>query len=48
MTGGEVARSCADVDEAVMNYAEMKAVASGNPLIKEKWMLMLMSASYNY
>ena len=36
MTGGEVARSCADVDEAVMNYAEMKAVASGNPLIKEK------------
>lgn len=36
MTGGDVARSCADVDEAVMNYAEMKAVASGNPLIKEK------------
>lgn len=36
MTGGDVARTCIDVDEAVMNYAEMKAVASGNPLIKEK------------
>ena len=36
MTGGDVARTCADVDETVMNYAEMKAVASGNPLIKEK------------
>ncbi len=36
MTGGDVARSCADIDEAVLNYAEMKAVASGNPLIKEK------------
>ncbi|MDD3414206.1 MAG: DEAD/DEAH box helicase family protein [Lachnospiraceae bacterium] len=36
MTGGDVARSCTDVDEAVLNYAEMKAIASGNPLIKEK------------
>ena len=36
MTGGDVARTCADVDETVMNYAEMKVVASGNPLIKEK------------
>ncbi len=36
MTGGDVARTCADIDEAVLNYAEMKAVASGNPLIKEK------------
>ena len=36
MTNGEVARSCADIDEAVLNYAEMAAIASGNPLIKEK------------
>jgi len=36
MTSGDVARSCTDVDEAVLNYAEMKAIASGNPLIKEK------------
>jgi len=36
MTDGEVARSCTDIDEAVLNYAEMAAIASGNPLIKEK------------
>ena len=36
MTDGDVARSCADIDEAVLNYAEMAAIASGNPLIKEK------------
>lgn len=31
-----IERSCEDVDEAVMTYAEMKAIASDNPLIKEK------------
>lgn len=36
MTTGDVARTCTDVDETVLNYAEMKAIASGNPLIKEK------------
>lgn len=36
MTDGAVARSCTDIDEAVLNYAEMAAIASGNPLIKEK------------
>ena len=36
MTSGDVARTCTDIDEAVLNYAEMKAVASGNPLIKRK------------
>ncbi|MBE6035570.1 MAG: hypothetical protein E7222_12870 [Clostridiales bacterium] len=36
MTNGEVARTCNDIDEAVLNYAEMAAIASGNPLIKEK------------
>lgn len=36
MTNGNVARTCTDIDEAVLNYAEMAAIASGNPLIKEK------------
>lgn len=36
MTNGDVARTCTDIDEAVLNYAEMKAIASGDPLIKEK------------
>lgn len=36
MTNDNVPRSCTDIDEAVLNYAEMKAIASGNPLIKEK------------
>lgn len=36
MSTGDVARTCEDIDEAVLNYAEMKAVASDNPLIKEK------------
>lgn len=36
MTNGDVARTCTDIDEAVLNYAEMAAIASGNPLIKEK------------
>lgn len=36
MTSGDVARNCADIDEAVLNYAEMVAISSGNPLIKEK------------
>ncbi|MEG2039027.1 MAG: helicase C-terminal domain-containing protein, partial [Oscillospiraceae bacterium] len=29
-------RHCEDVDEAVLGYAEAQAIASGNPLIKEK------------
>lgn len=29
-------RSCEDIDEAILNYAEVQAIASGNPLIKEK------------
>ncbi len=36
MSNGEVGRECADVDETVLNYAQMKAAASDNPLIKEK------------
>ena len=29
-------RSCEDVDEAALSYAEVKALATGNPYIKEK------------
>ena len=36
MTSRELARDCEDVDETVLNFAEIKAVASGNPLIMEK------------
>lgn len=53
MTSKVVARNCEDVDEATLSYAEIKAVATGNPLIKEKMeldnevsKLKLMKASY--
>ncbi len=36
MTSKELARNCEDIDETVLNFAEIKAVASGNPLIMEK------------
>lgn len=36
MTSKAVGRSCEDIDEATLSYAEIKAVATGNPLIKEK------------
>ena len=36
MTSKITGRSCDDVDEATLSYAEIKAVATGNPLIKEK------------
>ena len=29
-------RSCEDVDETALSYAEIKALCAGNPLIKEK------------
>lgn len=35
-TSRELARICEDIDEVVLNFAEIKAVASGNPLIMEK------------
>jgi hypothetical protein len=31
-----VARSADNIDEAALSYAEIKALATGNPLIKEK------------
>ena len=36
MTSKSPARSCDDIDEAALSYAEVKALAAGNPLIKEK------------
>lgn len=36
MSGDVAGRSCADVDEMVLNYSEMQAIASGDPRIKEK------------
>lgn len=36
MSGNATARSCEDVDEAVLNYSEMQALATGDERIKEK------------
>lgn len=36
MTSKSPARSCEDLDEAALSYAEVKALAAGNPMIKEK------------
>ena len=36
MTSKSPARTCNDVDETALSYAEVKALATGNPLIKEK------------
>lgn len=54
MTSKSVSRSCEDIDEATLSYAEIKAVATGNPLIKEKMQLdndvqrlKLLKASYD-
>ena len=36
MNGSSSARSCEDMDEAVLNYSQMQALASGDDRIKEK------------
>ena len=36
MTSKSPVRSCEDVDEAALTYAEVKALATGNPYIKQK------------
>ena len=36
MTSKSPVRSCEDVDEAALTYAEVKALATGNPYIREK------------
>lgn len=54
MTSKSPVRSAEDIDEATLNYAEIKALASGNPKIKEKMdldiqvnKLKLAKANYN-
>ena len=54
MISRAVSRTCEDIDEATLSYAEIKAVATGNPLIKEKMeidndvqRLKLLKASYD-
>ena len=54
MTSKAVSRSCEDIDEATLSYAEIKAVATGNTLIREKMeidndvqRLKLLKASYD-
>ncbi len=39
MTSRAVSRTCEDIDEATLSYAEIKAVATGNPKIREKMQL---------
>ena len=39
MTSKSSVRSCEDVDEAALSYAEVKALATGNPAVKEKMSL---------
>jgi hypothetical protein len=41
MSGKNPSREMEDVDETVLNYAEVKAIATGNPLIKRKMELDL-------
>lgn len=36
MTSKSPARTCDDLDDAALSYAEVKALAAGNPLIKKK------------
>jgi hypothetical protein len=39
MTSKSPLRTCEDIDESVLSYAEIKAICTGNPLIKEKMAL---------
>lgn len=41
MTSKSPVRSAEDVDEQALSYAEIKALASGNPMIKERWISTL-------
>jgi len=54
MTSKSIARNAEDIDETVLSFAEVKALATGNPLIKEKMdidnevsRLTLLKSSYN-
>ncbi len=37
MTSKSPVRSCQDVDEAALSYAEVKALATGNLRLRKKW-----------
>ena len=39
MTSKSVSRSCEDIDEVVLNYAEIKALAMGDPRSKQRYSL---------
>ncbi len=39
MTGKSISRDCADIDETVLSAAEVKAIATSNPLLAEKMTL---------
>ncbi|MCI7792503.1 MAG: hypothetical protein MR531_17330 [Lachnospiraceae bacterium] len=43
MTSKSPVRSVEDIDEAALSYAEVKALATGNPYIKEKMDLDMIS-----
>lgn len=54
MTSKSTCRNAEDIDETVLSFAEVKALATGNPLIKEKMdidnevsRLTLLKSSYN-
>ena len=54
MTSKSPVRSCQDMDEVSLSYAEIKALSAGNPLIKEKMdldievgKLKMLKASHN-
>ncbi|PKM56013.1 MAG: helicase [Firmicutes bacterium HGW-Firmicutes-5] len=54
MTSKSVARNAEDIDETVLSFAEVKALATGNPLIKDKMdidnevsRLSLLKSEYN-
>ena len=42
MTSKSPVRSCEDVDEQALSYAEVKALCAGNPLIREKMNLTIL------
>jgi N12 class adenine-specific DNA methylase len=47
MTSKSPVRSCADLDEQSLSYAEVKALATGNPYIKEKMELDISVSQLN-
>lgn len=54
MTSKSIARTYEDIDETILSYAEIKALATGNPLIREKmeldneiYKLYVLKASYD-